>query len=289
MPDVLPFKAIPVDSDKARLAEMQPGDTLGIAQGGTGQDNASDALSALGGLPLSSFQNHQAQSNPHIVTPAQIGALAAGLLGSNGGVCELDADGIVPSWRIPASVRPKYEIVSDESERLALPGMQGGDEALQLDDQSEWIIDKFGVWHPRTHPQPIFGQHPHYVESLAVSTAAVPESNPDTKLNMTTGNVPLGTYLVLLTYGWNYLHTGSNFNAQLYLNGNSLGARHSQEPKDVGNDWAGTGTDSRHYLTRFYILPNISGVQEFALDYWSQYTDYNASIWDARLLFFRFL
>ncbi len=286
MADVLPLKSIPEGPGKVKLAEMESGDTLAVDQGGTGADSAAAALANLGGVASALFDIFTNRTdNPHQVTPAQISALAASLLGANSGVCELDASGVIPSGRIPASARPKFKVKLNEAERLALTGLNEGDEVFQTVDGSQWILDGFGDWHPRPHPQPIFGQHFHFEESLPTSSTT--STGWQTKLYTETGNVSSGTYLVIWGYGWSGNSASYDFRSALWHNTNLLREEHRQEPKDTSGSWGSTGTDQRQYLTRFAVLPNISGPQEFALDYRSSRSGVTVSIWDAALLFFR--
>jgi hypothetical protein len=60
--------------------------------------------------------------------------------GANNGICELDANGLVPTNHLPALAITDVHVVADEAARLALIA-QEGDVAIQTDDSSSWIYD----------------------------------------------------------------------------------------------------------------------------------------------------
>ena len=61
-------------------------------------------------------------------------------LGAANGVPTLDSGGKIPAAQIPAVALPQVSVVADSAARLALSPNEG-DEAIQLDDGSNWIYD----------------------------------------------------------------------------------------------------------------------------------------------------
>jgi hypothetical protein len=69
--------------------------------------------------------------------------------GQNNGLCELDANGLVPTNHLPPLAITDVHVVADQAARLALTA-QEGDVAIQTDDSSSWIYDgttwvQFGI------------------------------------------------------------------------------------------------------------------------------------------------
>lgn len=60
--------------------------------------------------------------------------------GANNGICELDANGLVPTNHLPPLAITDVHVVADEAARLALVA-QEGDVAIQTDNSSSWIYD----------------------------------------------------------------------------------------------------------------------------------------------------
>jgi IS5 family transposase len=60
--------------------------------------------------------------------------------GANNGICELDANGLVPTNHLPPLAITDVHVVADEAARLALIA-QEGDVAIQTDNSSSWIYD----------------------------------------------------------------------------------------------------------------------------------------------------
>jgi len=110
-----PLKLREYSPGKYRSAEFELSDFVGVNDGGTGATNAVDALSNLGGIPLT----QKAASN---------------------GVCPLDGGLFVPEVHLPDSFKPQVYNVANVAARLALT-VQEGDEAIQSDDNSHWIYN----------------------------------------------------------------------------------------------------------------------------------------------------
>jgi hypothetical protein len=60
--------------------------------------------------------------------------------GANNGICELDANGLVPTNHLPPLAITDVHVVANATERNALVA-QEGDVAIQTDDSSSWIYD----------------------------------------------------------------------------------------------------------------------------------------------------
>jgi hypothetical protein len=73
-------------------------------------------------------------------TDADADARIALQKGANNGICELDANGLVPTNHLPPLAITDVHVVADETARLALTA-QEGDVAIQQDDSSSWIYD----------------------------------------------------------------------------------------------------------------------------------------------------
>jgi len=90
--------------------------------------------------------------NPHGITTTQIGAIPTSEKGAANGVATLDSGSKIPVSQIPSISLPEVFIVADAAARLALT-VQEGDEAIQSDDNSQWIYDGTN-WHKRPSLDP---------------------------------------------------------------------------------------------------------------------------------------
>ncbi len=73
-------------------------------------------------------------------TDADADARITAQKGQNNGICELDANGLVPTNHLPPLAITDVHVVADQAARLALTA-QEGDVAIQTDDSSSWIYD----------------------------------------------------------------------------------------------------------------------------------------------------
>jgi hypothetical protein len=73
-------------------------------------------------------------------TDADADARISAQKGENNGLCELDANGLVPTNHLPPLAITDVYVVADATERLALVA-QSGDVAVQTDDSTSWIYD----------------------------------------------------------------------------------------------------------------------------------------------------
>lgn len=73
-------------------------------------------------------------------TDADADARISAQKGQNNGLCELDANGLVPTNHLPPLAITDVHVVADATERLALSA-QEGDVAIQTDNSTSWIYD----------------------------------------------------------------------------------------------------------------------------------------------------
>jgi len=118
-----------------------PSNTDGLTEGSTNlyftTTRARDSFSAGTGISISSGQ---ISSTITQYTDADADARIALQKGANNGICELDANGLVPTNHLPPLAITDVHVVADEAARLALVA-QEGDVAIQEDDSSSWIYD----------------------------------------------------------------------------------------------------------------------------------------------------
>jgi hypothetical protein len=112
-------------------------------------DDGNDRINAT--VSLSSFDTDdlsEGTTNLYF-TDSRADARITAQKGENNGICELDANGLVPTNHLPPLAITDVHVVADEAARLALVA-QEGDVAIQQDDSSSWIYDgttwvQFGV------------------------------------------------------------------------------------------------------------------------------------------------
>jgi hypothetical protein len=116
-------------------------DTDDLAEGATNKyfsdTLARGAFSAGTGISLSSGV---IASTITQYTDADADARISAQKGQNNGLCELDANGLVPTNHLPPLAITDVHVVADATERLALSA-QEGDVAIQTDDSTSWIYD----------------------------------------------------------------------------------------------------------------------------------------------------
>jgi hypothetical protein len=125
----------------------------------------------------------------------------------------------------------------------------------------------------------IFGSQFARSESLNVSTV-VGNVNWQNKVTLTTTDLPSGTYRIGIAYGWNHDGATNDFEARFRLNGTDMGEIHLQEPQDTAGTFGSTGTNQRMYVNRVFYQ-TISGVNIITLDYRTNSSVDESSIWDA--------
>ena len=103
-------------------------------------DDGNDRINAV--VSLSSFDTDdlsEGTTNLYF-TDARADARITAQKGENNGICELDANGLVPTNHLPPLAITDVHVVANEAARLALTA-QEGDVAIQEDDSSSWIYD----------------------------------------------------------------------------------------------------------------------------------------------------
>ena len=103
-------------------------------------DDGNDRINAT--VSLSSFDTDdlsEGTTNLYF-TDSRADARITAQKGENNGICELDANGLVPTNHLPPLAITDVHVVADEAARLALVA-QEGDVAIQQDDSSSWIYD----------------------------------------------------------------------------------------------------------------------------------------------------
>jgi len=117
-------------------------------------------------------------------------------------------------------------------------------------------------------------------ESVSITTSTTNQ----VKLTYNAGTISSGTYMILVTYGWNHDATNNGFEGYVELNNGSgfsqIGEHHQQEPQDSNGTFGSTGTDQRHYLTRFFVRSLVSAPTSIRVLYRTNSGGVRSSIWD---------
>jgi len=130
----------------------------------------------------------------------------------------------------------------------------------------------------------IYGTEYQYIESPSVvvtnSTAYVK------KVTMTTPNLPAGTYRVGWKYSWNYNNTTRDFKGRILVDNTTQYDVLRIEPKDSAGSFGATGTNQKHIASGFFNT-TFSGIHTIDIEFATQTSANSASMWDARLEFWR--
>jgi len=124
----------------------------------------------------------------------------------------------------------------------------------------------------------IFGSEFQIAESAGISTTT--SQTFQNKVSMTTTSLPAGTYRVQFSYGWNHNNNQSDFEGQLEEDALQLGELHKQEPKDNGGADA-TGSTQRYYASRTFYRTLTAGVHTYDVNFRTDDSDFESSIWEA--------
>ncbi|MBT6049376.1 MAG: hypothetical protein HOG49_21480 [Candidatus Scalindua sp.] len=189
MADKIPLR---LSDDQLNIDEFDNADTIAVTDGGTGAPDAATARvnldvpsnqdlsnhtsatgnvhnttpAQIGSPDLTAFNqlaqlvtDHFAAINPHNITTTLINAVSTALIGAANGIPQLDGNMKILVSQIPAIGIPSVKVVADATARIALV-VQEGDEAIQLDDGSHWIMDENNVWQPRPNGSvsPVYSQ-----------------------------------------------------------------------------------------------------------------------------------
>lgn len=126
----------------------------------------------------------------------------------------------------------------------------------------------------------IFGSEFYYAVSTSISSTT--STHPQTKLVLNTDILPIGTYRIGVSYGWNSNSTGASFVCRLLQDGDEIYNLHVQQPEDTGGSFGYTGTDQRHNNYRaIYTTYDTESEHEYILKYNSSNGGTIVSIWDA--------
>ena len=104
------------------------------------------------------------------------------------------------------------------------------------------------------------------------------QQTPQTKVKLTTSNLPSGNYIVQSYIELRGARTNQSVNTQLLLNTTTVLSETQKEAKDI-SDYVG--------YSSFDILENISGVQVFDLVFFSEASNTIASVRRARIYLYR--
>lgn len=104
----------------------------------------------------------------------------------------------------------------------------------------------------------LYGSEFHFIEDLGDSTTS--STSPQTKLTLTTNDLPNGRYKISASWGWTHNSISNNARFDIQLNGSTMGGILEEEPKDTSN---------RNYEHRvFYKV--LSGINDITLRYWNE-------------------
>lgn len=120
-----------------------------------------------------------------------------------------------------------------------------------------------------------------FASSTGISTTTL--TTFQTKVSLGPNTYSGGLYKLTVSYGWNHNALNSDFEARILFDGSQLGELHKQEPKDAaGAD--STGTTQRYYVTRTGVLNIGAGNHTIALEYRTDDSAAESSIWEAYIM-----
>lgn len=104
----------------------------------------------------------------------------------------------------------------------------------------------------------LYGTEFQFVEDLTDSTTS--STSPQTKLTLTTNDLPSGRYKISVNWGWTHTSASNSAIFDVQLNGTTMNGISQEEPKDTTN---------RKYEHRvFYHV--LSGINDITLRYWNE-------------------
>lgn len=141
----------------------------------------------------------------------------------------------------------------------------------------------------------IFGKNFIFAENLGVTTTTL--TTFQTKVTLNTGIVPVGTYRIGWSYQWNHNSTVDDFEGRVVLDAVNILDYIQAEPKDsaanngaIGppnSPFSTTGTDQRFSTSGFVHVPLTAIAHSILIDFRTNNTAKESSIWNARLEFWR--
>ena len=130
-----------------------------------------------------------------------------------------------------------------------------------------------------------FGEDFAFIKDASIETTTGTTWIKKVTLSVTLATA--GTFRIGWSYQWNHDNNKYDFMGRI-LHNNSTELSHVRlEPKEVGGTFGSTGTDQRNAVSGFDILSLSAGTHTFDIEYRSSFATAPASIWDARLEFWR--
>ncbi|MBU0579724.1 MAG: hypothetical protein KKA19_00990, partial [Candidatus Margulisbacteria bacterium] len=126
----------------------------------------------------------------------------------------------------------------------------------------------------------VYGSNFQYAQNNSVSTTF--STSFVQKLRLTTHNLPAGTYKISWSYAWNHDSQSNDFLARIEIDDSNTIMYHQEEPQDDQGSWGSTGSNQKFYNSGFAYL-TLSGVHTIDLDYRTDSSGDESSIWEARL------
>ncbi len=288
MADKKPVKPVPDVGSMSGLKEFEPGDSIGVVDGGTGATTSPNALINLGAVSTITHDSHADSTvNPHSVTATQTGAIPTTEKAVANGVATLDGNGILTAAQRPT--RPGVTVVADATARIAQTVLEGH-ETKQLSDNSWWIYDG-SVWiltddgHTAGSGS-VFGTEQYTLKDPTVATTT--DTNYQLRATLNIPIVPAGNYRASWRYYYNHNKTNSDFLARVLLDGVVILHDIRVEPKDSSGSFGSTGSNQKILVCDFepgLVLTNAAHTLE--LFYATSDDDDESSVWGVTLDIFR--
>jgi len=109
-------------------------------------------------------------------------------------------------------------------------------------------------------------------------------------INVNTPSLPVGDYIISISYGWNHDADNNDFESLLLFDGSALdevtagshavGLIHKQEPKDSAGGGSPTGTTQKYGFTRkFPVTVSVAGIKALILQFRTDSAGVESSIW----------
>lgn len=144
-----------------------------------------------------------------------------------------------------------------------------------------------GTWQDLVQSTGTFGTEYTYAESNGVSTTS--STTFQTKVTMNTASLPAGNYHIGWSYQWNLNSVSDDFLARVVVDGNTGSplTYHQQEPNDSLGSFSSTGSNQRHQASGFSRVALGSGTHTVTIQWATEDSGTDSSIWNARLELWR--
>jgi len=143
-------------------------------------------------------------------------------------------------------------------------------------------------------PRLIYGAEYNQFYSQPLSITSAPHTTWVNKVNGNTTSLPVGNYLVNVSYGWNHNAANSDFESRLLFDGSILGdiftngVTHKQEPKDTAGGGNPSGTTQQHGFSKSFPVSVVApGPKPVVLDFRSDDAADISGIWEALIEIYR--